>query len=45
MSCVVPPEKKAAAIAGLRYAIPKGAGILRRRAGHWLCLPLAREGR
>ncbi|HWF46939.1 MAG TPA: hypothetical protein VG168_08040 [Bryobacteraceae bacterium] len=28
------PEQKAAAIAGLRYAIPKGMGIIRRRAGH-----------
>ena len=28
------PEQKAAVIAGLRYAIPKGAGIARRRAGH-----------
>jgi DNA topoisomerase-1 len=33
-STVLTPEKKAAAIAGLRYAIPKGAGIIRRRAGH-----------
>lgn len=30
----LPPEQKAAAIAGLHYAIPKGAGIARRRAGH-----------
>jgi DNA topoisomerase-1 len=30
----LPPEQKAAVIAGLRYVIPKGAGIARRRAGH-----------
>jgi DNA topoisomerase I len=30
---IAPDEKKSAEIAGLRYAIPKGAGIRRRRAG------------
>lgn len=28
------PEQKLAVAAGLRYALPKGAGIARRRAGH-----------
>lgn len=30
----LPPEQKAAVVAGLRYVIPKGVGIARRRAGH-----------